>query len=64
METLIKVWIFLGYSVYWIGWLGSVLLFDVGLGIGILIGLGCYIFWLIILQVLYLINGDGWMWQW
>lgn len=63
METLIKIWLYFGYTVYWIGWLGSMAIWDVSTWVGIGIGALCFLVHVIILQILYWINGDGWVWN-
>lgn len=63
MEKLISVWLYLGYLVYWIGWLGSMAMFGVSTLTGIVIGLVTFAIHIIILQILYWINGDGWIWN-
>lgn len=63
MEKLIDAWVVFGYTVYWAGWILSMVIWNVHVGVGILIGIGCLVAWLIILQVFYIINGDGWLWN-
>lgn len=63
MEQLIKIWLHIGYTVYWIGWIGSMIAFNVSYWSGIGIGLLFFIVHIAILQILFLINGDGWIWN-
>jgi hypothetical protein len=63
MEILIKIWFCLGYLTYGVFWLGSVSLFNVSCAKGILIGAVAWIIHVIILQILYWINGDKWVWN-
>ena len=63
MELLINIWLKIGYIVYWAGWLGSMAIWNVSTWAGIGIGLLCFVAHVIILQILYWINGDGWVWN-
>ena len=63
MDTLIYIWLKIGYIVYWVSWLVSVEIFNVSCLTGVGIGMLCFIAHIIILQILFLINGDGWLWE-
>ena len=64
METMIEIWLLVGYVVYWLGWLGSMAIWNVSTWIGIGIGLIAFIVWFAILNIFSKINGDGWFWNW
>lgn len=63
MELLIDIWFKILYLVYWIGWIGSMLIWNVSILTGIGIGVLCFVVGIIILQILYFINKDGWIWN-
>lgn len=63
MEKLLVIWLYFGYSVYWIGWIGSVAMYNVSLFNGIWIGVLCFVLHIIIYQILYFINGGSWIWK-
>ncbi len=61
MEKLIDIWIFLGYFVYWVGLIGSAAILETEPIFSLVIGLFLWIVWVIVLQILYWINKDGWI---
>lgn len=63
MEKIIDFWLHFGNTVYWIGWLGSMMIWNLSTWQGIAIGVICSFVHLIILQILYWINGDRWFWN-
>ena len=64
METMIEIWLRVGYVVYWLGWLGSMAIWNVSTLVGIGIGLIAFVVWFAILNIFSKINGDGWVWNW
>lgn len=63
MKPLIEIWLYAMYLTYWIFWLGSMAIFNVTFWEGILIGLIAFVLHAITLQILYWINGYGWLWD-
>lgn len=64
MERVIELWLRVGLLVYWLGWLGCMAIWNTSTWVGIGIGVIGYIIWFIILNILSLINGSGWVWNW
>jgi hypothetical protein len=64
METMIEIWLRVGYVVYLLGWLGSMAILNVSTLVGIGIGLIAFVVWFAILNIFSRINGDGWVWNW
>lgn len=64
METMIEIWLKFGCVVYWLGWLGSMAIWNVSTLDGIGIGLIAFVVWFAILNIFSRINGDGWIWNW
>ena len=63
MDKLIDIWVKLGYFVYWLFWIGSVALFNISVGRGIIIGIIAFIIHIIILHILWYIEYKEWLWK-
>lgn len=59
------IWIKFGYLSFLIGWIGSIFIFKLELWKGVVIviasGIITFLVWLAILQILYFINGEDWI---
>lgn len=63
METLIETCLYAMRLTYWVFGIGSIFVFNVLCWKGILIGIIAWVLNAAILQVLFWIKGDGWLWN-
>jgi hypothetical protein len=63
MELLIDIWAKIGYIIYFPFWIGSIVIYDVSEGLGMIIGAIAWVIWLIVLQIFWWIENKEWIWQ-
>ena len=56
MKNIINRWLFFGHFVYWIFWIGSMVIFGVKIWEGIIIGVISYVVWPLIFRILLFIE--------
>jgi len=62
-KIITEIWLWFGLICYWFFWIGSVEIFGVSIGFGIIIGILSSIGHIIIFQILLLLTKQGWMWK-